>query len=142
MLMSDEKIPGPTLDRMVDAGMAVVPTLSVFSGPGLRTAIANLHAFRKAGGLVIYGTDLGNEGPLPGIDAAEVKAMGNAGMSGLDIIRSATVDSARWLGLESVGAISPGMDADVVLVGGDPREDASVLTKVVAVWRRGRAKEL
>jgi imidazolonepropionase-like amidohydrolase len=142
MLMSDEAIPEPTIARMVHAGMTVVPTLSIFSGAGMRTAIANLHAFRKAGGFVIYGTDLGNEGPGPGIDAREIKALSNAGMSGLDITRSATTDSARWLGLDSVGVIAPGMDADLVLVDGDPLADAAVLTKVVAVWRRGIAREL
>ncbi|MEA2451412.1 MAG: hypothetical protein QOG04_122 [Actinomycetota bacterium] len=140
MLMSDETIPDRTVRRMVDQNVAVVPTLSIFSGPSQRTAIANLHSFRKAGGRVIYGTDLGNEGPKPGIDAREIKAMSNAGMSGLDIVRAATVDSADWLGLTSVGAIAPGMDADLVLVEGDPLEDPTALTDVVGVWRRGIAR--
>jgi imidazolonepropionase-like amidohydrolase len=142
MLMSDEPIPGQTIARMVDTGMAVVPTLSIFTGSALRTAIANLYSFRKAGGTVIYGTDLGNEGPEPGIDAREIKALGQAGMSALDIIRSATVESARYLGLDRVGVIAPGNDADLILLEGDPLEDPSVLTKITAVWRRGVAKEL
>jgi imidazolonepropionase-like amidohydrolase len=137
MLMSDERIPGPMLTRMVDGGMAVVPTLSIFSGRGLRTAIANLEAFRNAGGKVVYGTDLGNEGPRPGIDPSEVRALVNAGMSGLDIIRAATVDAAGWLGLGSTGAIAEGRDADLVLIDGDPVATPEVLTNIVAVWRRG-----
>lgn len=141
MLMSDEAIPRRTILRMVEAGMAVVPTLSVFSGASLRTAIANLYAFLGAGGTAIYGTDLGNEGPRPGIDATEIKAMGNAGMTPLDIIRSATVESARYLSLERTGMLAPGMDADLVLVEGDPLEDPAALTQVRAVWRRGVTKE-
>ena len=137
MLMSDERIPDQMLTRMVDAGMAVVPTLSIFSGRGLRTAIANLYAFRNAGGKVLYGTDLGNEGPRPGIDPSEVRAMANAGMSGHDIIRAATVDAAGWLGLGSTGTIVEGRDADLVLVDGDPVAAPEVLTDIVAVWRRG-----
>jgi len=141
MLLSDETIPQPTIDRMVSAGMAVVPTLAVFAGSALDTAIANLRAFRAAGGLVIYGTDLGNEGPQPGIDVTEVRAMSLAGMNGKDIIRSATVDSAAWLGLDSSGVIAEGFDADLVLVDGDPLADPSCLTRIAAVWRRGEARE-
>lgn len=137
MLMSDERIPDPMLNRMVDAGMVIVPTLSIFSGRGLRTAIDNLHAFRAAGGKVVYGTDLGNEGPRPGIDPSEVRALANAGMSGLDIIRAATVDAAGWLGLGSTGTIVEGHDADLVLIDGDPIAAPETMTDIVAVWRRG-----
>lgn len=140
MLMSDESIPEPTIERMVGAGMAVVPTLSVFSGSGLRTAIENLRSFRAAGGRVIYGTDLGNEGPVPGIDPSEVRAMSDAGMSGRDIVRAATVESSSWLGLDRTGVIAPGRVADLVLVDGDPIEEPMALTKVDTVWREGLAR--
>jgi imidazolonepropionase-like amidohydrolase len=139
MLMSDEPIPEPTIRRMVDADMTVVPTLSVFSGRAQRTAIANLHAFLATGGRVVYGTDLGNEGPQPGIDAGEVRGLADAGLSGLDIIRSATVESARWLGLDTTGMIAAGKDADLVMIDGDPSSDPHVLTAVRQVWRKGRA---
>jgi imidazolonepropionase-like amidohydrolase len=137
MLMSQEDIPAATLGQMVERDMTIVPTLSVFSGDGLRIAIANLYAWRKAGGRVVYGTDLGNAGPLPGIDAREVRAMTQSGMTGLEIIRSATVDSAEWLGLDSTGSIAPGKDADLVLVRGEPLDDPMDLTLVRRVWRRG-----
>ena len=137
MLMSDETIPQRTIERMVRARMTIVPTLAIFSGDTSRTAIANLRAFRESGGRVIYGTDLGNEGPQPGIDPKEVRGMHQAGMSGLDIIRSATIDSAAWLSLEHVGSIEVGNDADLVLVDGDPLADPSALTRIAGVWRRG-----
>jgi imidazolonepropionase-like amidohydrolase len=141
MLMSDERIPVSLIEEMVSADMTIVPTLSVFPTPGRRTAIANLHAFRSAGGRVIYGTDLGNEGPVPGIDPTEVDAMAQAGMSGGDIIRAATVDAAAWLGLTGVGVIDRGADADMVLVGGDPLTEPRDLTEVRTVWRRGQIRE-
>jgi imidazolonepropionase-like amidohydrolase len=137
MLTSSDRIPEATIRRMVDAGMVVVPTLSIFSGAALETAIANLSAFRAADGRTVYGTDLGNEGPRPGIDPNEVHAMARAGMSGLDIIRSATVDAASWLGLSTTGAIEAGRDADLVLVEGDPLTTPDALTNIRAVWRRG-----
>lgn len=138
MLMSDESIPEDTLDRMVDADVRVVPTLSCFSGSGLSTAIDNLSRFLSAGGNVVYGTDLGNEGPVPGIDRHEVQAMSDAGMTGIDIIRSATVDSAGWLGLGPTGVIAEGSDADLLTIDGDPIVAASSLTNVAMVWRKGR----
>jgi enamidase len=137
MLTSDERIPDATIARMVAAGMVVVPTLSIFTGSPLRTAIGNLHAFKTAGGRIVYGTDLGNAGPRPGIDATEVRAMATAGMTGLDIIRAATVDAAAWLGLGTTGVIEGGRAADLVLIRGDPVRSPEVLTDVVSVWRRG-----
>ena len=137
MLMSDEVIPAETIERMVAAGMVVVPTLSVFGESEARTAIANLASFRAAGGRIVYGTDLGNEGPRPGIDIKEVSAMASAGMNGHDIIRAATVDAATWLDLDSTGRIETGYDADLVVVDGDPGATPEALTDVVAVWRRG-----
>jgi len=137
MLMSDEVIPPETIQRMVAAGMVIVPTLSVFGGRSATTAVANLASFLAAGGRVVYGTDLGNEGPRPGIDPTEVAAMAAAGMTGREIIRAATTGSADWLGLDRTGAIEPGYFADLVIVDGDPGAIPEVLTDVVAVWRRG-----
>ena len=138
MLMSPESIPDDTMARMIEQGMAIVPTLSIFFGAGQRIAIENLNRFWSAGGRVVYGTDLGNEGPVPGIDQREVSAMTRAGMTPRAIISSATVDSAEWLGLESVGALGEGMDADVVALEGSALEDHQALTKVAMVWRKGR----
>lgn len=140
MLMSPQEIPDETIERMVTANVAIVPTLSVFPRRDAKIAMRNLERFIAAGGLVVYGTDLGNEGPGPGIDRLEVGRMEGAGMSVLDIVRSATVDSARWLGLDDKGSITPGSDADVIAVEGglDRAED---LTEIAFVMRAGRLIE-
>ncbi len=78
MLMSEEEIPPRTIERMVATGMVVVPTLSVREGRDLELAIQNLTTFIKSGGEVVYGTDLGNEGPRPGIDAREGRGDGSS----------------------------------------------------------------
>ncbi len=137
MVMSAERIPGEVIDRMVDQGMAVVPTLSIRSGRDRRIAIDNLSRFRSAGGRIVYGTDLGNAGPRPGIDRREVRAMSKAGMAPLEIIRAATIASAGWLGLDDVGVLTAGFRADIVGVGGDPTANARDLTKVGLVIRQG-----
>jgi imidazolonepropionase-like amidohydrolase len=115
-----------------------VPTLSIRFGRDHPIAVDNLARFFSAGGNVIYGTDLGNDGPKPGIDRREVSAMNKAGMSPRDVIASATVSSARYLGLETRGVLAAGMDADIVAVDGDPLRDVTALTHVRMVWREGR----
>ena len=138
MLMSNEVIPDETLDVMVRAGMTIVPTLSIRSGDDLATAIGNLRRFLDRGGDVVYGTDLGNEGPGPGIDPLEVNAMARAGMSARDVIASATTRAAARLGLGDRGVLAPGRLADFIAVPRAALEDPSALTRVQMVFRRGR----
>lgn len=137
MLMGGERIPDETIGRMVDGGVSVVPTLSIFSRGAARTAVEELDRFVAAGGNVVYGTDLGNAGPKPGIDDLEVGRMEEAGMTWSDIVRSATTGAAGWLGLDTKGALEPGMDADIVCLESEIGR-ASDLTKVVRVLREGR----
>ncbi|CAN5658980.1 amidohydrolase family protein [soil metagenome] len=138
MLMSPESIPAATLKQMVDRSMAVVPTLACFFDGNQAIAVTNLRAFLDAGGRFVYGTDLGNEGPRPGIDPREVDALARAGLSATEIVESATTRAAGYLGLTDRGALEPGLFADVAAVlwapGGEPME----LTQVGMVWRRGR----
>jgi imidazolonepropionase-like amidohydrolase len=138
MLMSSEEIPDDLIAEMVGRGMTVVPTLSIRSGRDRATAIGNLRRFRAAGGRVVYGTDLGNGGPQPGIDPLEIQAMQEAGMAVADIVRSATIGAARWIGLEHVGALRPGWRADIVGVRGDLAEGTDVLSAVDLVIKGGR----
>ena len=138
MLMSLERIPDNTLQRMVDARVGIVPTLSVRFGNDRRVAIENLGRFLDLGGKVVYGTDLGNEGPRPGIDPLEVGALAEAGMGARDIIAAATVESAAWLGLDRVGVVPKGADADLVAVPERALDDPGALSDVQMVWRRGR----
>ena len=138
MLMSPEEIPRPTLDRMAAAKMTIVPTLSCRFGADRETAIANLERFIAAGGRVVYGTDLGNEGPRPGIEPSEIAGMAAAGMTAVDIVRSATVDAASWIGVNDTGAIAAGRSADLIGLAGAPLEDARDLACVEMVWRAGR----
>lgn len=137
MLMGVEELPERTIERMVRAGMTVVPTLSIRSGRDAKVAAANLERFAAAGGRVIYGTDLGNAGPRPGIDRREIRGLSRAGFSALDIIGAATVDAAAHLGLEDRGSLEVGLAADIIAVAGDPSSKAKRLSEVVLVMREG-----
>ncbi|MFN2586649.1 MAG: amidohydrolase family protein [Actinomycetota bacterium] len=138
MLMSEEELSGDLVAAMVSAGMAVVPTLSIRFGRDREIAIANLARFRAARGTVVYGTDLGNEGPRPGIDPSEVAAMTAAGFTATEVVGAATTVAAEHLGLPSKGALAEGMDADVVAVPVDALADPVKLCDVRMVWRAGR----
>jgi len=118
--------------------MTVVPTLACFFAAAQDIAVDNLRAWLAAGGAVVYGTDLGNEGPRPGIDPREVEALARAGLSATGIIACATVDAARYLGLDDRGVLSAGRRADVIALRAAALDDASALTDVALVWRQGR----
>jgi imidazolonepropionase-like amidohydrolase len=138
ILMSPQRIPPATIERMVAAGMAVVPTTSIFFGRERSVAIENVRAYVEAGGLVLYGTDLGNKGPRPGIDSREIEGMRAAGLETGDIVAAATVRAASWLGTPEIGAIAAGLAADLIAVPGDALTDSSLLSDVRMVIRRGR----
>jgi imidazolonepropionase-like amidohydrolase len=138
MLMSEEELTDDVIGRMVAARTTIVPTLSIRFGRDRDVAVSNLARFRAAGGRVVYGTDLGNEGPAPGIDRREVAAMTAAGFTTIEVVKAATVDAARHLSLAGKGVLEEGMDADVVAVPVDALEHPEKLCDVRMVWRAGR----
>jgi imidazolonepropionase-like amidohydrolase len=137
MLMSPEVIPNDLLDRMVEQKIVVVPTLGIFPHRSVGLAVANLARFAEHGGTVVYGTDLGNQGPRPGIDPTEVRRMAEAGLRPIEIIASATTATASVMSLSNKGQLEPGMDADIIGVHGDPREDVRRLGAPGFVMRAG-----
>ena len=63
-------------------------------------------------------------------------------MTPAETLRSATSESARALGMEDVtGALRPGLEADVLIVDGDPLSDLAVLQKPLLVLARGSRVE-
>lgn len=102
-------------------------------GPLMQDMARRAHA---AGVPVAFGTD--SAVSPHGENAREFLLMAQAGYSPLDAIRSATVWGARHNRLEDeVGALLPGMAADLVAVDGDPTRDLQALSRVVLVMRDG-----
>ena len=61
-----------------------------------------------------------------------------AGQPARDALVDATSHNAMSLGLVGrIGALAPGLDADLIAVDGDPLKDITALRRVVFVMRRG-----
>ena len=59
-------------------------------------------------------------------------------MSAMDIIKTSTYEAARCMGIEGVvGAIKPGLEADLLVVDNDPLKDMKVLRKMTMVMQAG-----
>ena len=134
--------------RMVRAGVALVPTLGLwryetrsarlaFSRPFVQAGVDQLRAFRRAGGTVLFGTDVGYV--LDYDTTEEFALMAQAGLGFGDILASLTTSPARVFGLEGkAGRIAPGMEADLVVLEGDPARDIGAFARVKYTVRRGR----
>lgn len=63
-----------------------------------------------------------------------------AELSNEQVLRSATSDAARGLGIDNrTGRLAAGFEADVLVVDGDPLERIDALCRPVSVWARGTA---
>jgi hypothetical protein len=70
----------------------------------------------------------------------ELEVYVEAGIPVADVLRIATLDSARVVGVDaSTGSIAVGKDADVVLVEGNPFEDISAVRRATLVMKGNRA---
>jgi imidazolonepropionase-like amidohydrolase len=87
---------------------------------------------------VVYGTDA--VAGAHGRNAQDlVCRVQTVGQPARDAIVSATSLSAQALGLgDRIGAIAPGMQADLIAVDGDPLQDITALQRVVFVMKGGR----
>jgi imidazolonepropionase-like amidohydrolase len=111
-------------------------------GPGAalrRTAAHNLQRTYSAGIPIAMGSDAGNPGTAHGPAVfAEMEAMQQAGMPAIAVFASATIQSARAMGLErEVGSIAAGKRADLVVFGADPTRDIRNARQVRWVMRNG-----
>ncbi|MBV8806782.1 MAG: amidohydrolase family protein [Sinobacteraceae bacterium] len=88
---------------------------------------------------MVMGTDAGAPGNLHGPAVfREMQYMHAAGLSPLEILRTATVNGARALHMQSeVGRIEAGMAADLVVLEANPLSDIDNLSHIHTVIRGG-----
>jgi hypothetical protein len=69
----------------------------------------------------------------------ELEAYADAGVPNLEVLKSATINGAIWLGKSSeFGSIESGKRADLILVDGDPLADVKQLRRINTVIKGGR----
>jgi imidazolonepropionase-like amidohydrolase len=108
----------------------------------MERGIANgLDTFRRALAhhvKIVFGTDA--VAGAHGHNAEEfVVRVQQGGQKPMDAIVAATSLSAEALGMaDKIGAIGPGMDADLVAVDGNPLEDITAVRRVIWVMRGGK----
>lgn len=97
-------------------------------------------AMHRAGVTVMPGTDAPLRNSPPGFGLhQELELLARAGLTPFEVLRSATLEPARYLGIsDSAGAVSRGMLADLVLLDADPLASVSSLKRIHAVIYNGR----
>jgi imidazolonepropionase-like amidohydrolase len=95
----------------------------------------NLRQIDAAGGIVACGTDQ-SSGPSV---HRELQLLAAAGIKPLEVIRIATLNSARFLGRDrDTGSVEEGKIADLVLLDADPLQDISNTQKINTVIKAGQ----
>jgi len=142
----DRALPGMMRER----GMSLVPTLKLFPYELRRLGLpanvveivqgnaqAQLRAFAELGGQVLFGTDVGYMTDYDPTD--EYVYMTRAGLSYAQILTTLTMaPAARFGATARTGRLAPGLDADIVVVDGDPAGDIRALARVRSTLRRGQ----
>jgi imidazolonepropionase-like amidohydrolase len=102
-------------------------------GPLIQQTFARAY---KAGVKIAFGTDAGVG--MHGDNWQEFVYMTEAGMPALAALQSATIESARLLGVaDSLGSLKAGKIADIIAVPGNPLQDIQQMGKVSFVMKAG-----
>ncbi|MCJ1374807.1 hypothetical protein MMC20_006039 [Loxospora ochrophaea] len=147
----DKAIDRPFADQMAADGRACIPTLTMMEGiahsinrpAAYAKSRDSVLAMHESGVSILAGTDA-NKTPLVPVRPVfgdslhhELELLVDAGMSPVEVLRSATVVPAVKFGLFDRGVIAPGRRADLVLLSDDPTKDIRATRTILQVWCNG-----
>ena len=123
------------VDLVVKQADKMNPIMAAKAKYVLPIAIKNLEKAIKAGVKIALGTDA----PLipHGKNALELTALVERGMSPIEALKTATINSAELLGVTDRGEIKPGYLADIIAVDSNPLESIKVMESVTFVMKDG-----
>ncbi|NCW59466.1 MAG: amidohydrolase family protein, partial [Proteobacteria bacterium] len=145
------------MDLMIANGTYYVPTISAGEFVADKSKIDNYFpeivrpkaasvgpqigkTFNKAylrGVKIAFGTDAGVQ--PHGTNWKEFVYMVNYGMPEIETIKSATIDTAKLLGIDAnFGSIEVGKIADIIAINGNPIDDISTMENVYFVMKDGK----
>lgn len=95
--------------------------------------------FRRAGGLIVAGSDAANQLLAPGGALHEEMAqLVAAGFTPIDAITAATRKGAQLLHADTLGMVAPGKVADLVILNAAPDSNIAATRDIFLVMYRGR----
>lgn len=119
------------IGNYTDSGFAAMERALPLAAADIRMALAT------PGLKVVYGTDA--VAGADGRNAEDLICRVQMGEAAMHAIVAATSLNAEAMGLaDRVGAIAPGLEADVIAVDGDPLRDITALRRVSFVMKSGR----
>jgi imidazolonepropionase-like amidohydrolase len=123
---------------------ALIPTLTLWTTvtPNVegqrhlvQAGVDELKAFAAVGGIVLFGTDVGFTTKYD--TSEEYEYMGRA-LTWSEILASLTTNPSQLFKASSKGRVEEGMDADLVVLEGDPAADVRNFAKVAWTVRAGK----
>jgi imidazolonepropionase-like amidohydrolase len=126
------------LARMKAAKMSLIPTLKLFAKDDDLPGILNeVMGYQRIGGQIVFGTDVGYLSDYNPAD--EYELLSRAGLTPMQILAALTIAPAERFGeSEKRGRIAAGMQADLVVLEGDPAQEATNFARVRYTIRRGQ----
>jgi len=136
------------IKRMRAHNMALTPTMTLFEWEAkkvhqkpevlaqtIKMITSEVKDFSAAGGEILFGTDVGY---TDAYDTTEEYRLMSGGLDWRQILASLTTTPASRFGYGAhKGRIAPGMDADLVLLDGDPAKDPTAFARVRDTIRGG-----
>ena len=134
----DALSPGTALHYMTMRARGPSPSSDL--SLAIRKELEFERAFVKAGGRLVSGADpTGNGSALAGYaDQRNIEILVEVGFTPLEAIRIATLNGAEQLGLAtSIGSVTQGKQADLVVIGGNPMTRIGDVENVKLVFKDG-----